>query len=220
MSIATHVNKDNPRDHTVVLVHGGWQTPDVFTALVKYLERAGYSVLAPALPSVGTIPAVPNFDEDVKAVRDAVKSLVDTGKKVIIVMHSYGAVPGCEALKDFVQEVGKDDYEDVDLQGGVVRLLFLAGMVLAPGMSTWSPNRTGPVPGFTEQVNIASKLHDNGYLNALCQNNLVTLHDGATRFYQDLGAEDAAYWASKLQVHSMLYASLVYLMIDVTASLL
>ena len=140
---------------TIILVHGGWQGPSTFSLLVRRLEKAGYSVFAPALPSTATKPALPSFDEDVKIVHNAIQSVVDTGKEVIVVMHSYGAVVGCEALrgikvKDLIEPLQTND----DLEaGGVTKLVFLCGMVLPVGGSTWKAEKgNDPVPGFECEV--------------------------------------------------------------------
>ena len=140
---------------TIILVHGGWQGPSTFSLLVPRLEKAGYSVFAPTLPSAATKPALPNFDEDVKIVHNAIQSVVDTGKEVIVVMHSYGAVVGCEALrgvrvKDMIEPLQIND----DLEaGGVIKLVFLCGLVLPIGGSTWKAEKgNDPIPGFAFAV--------------------------------------------------------------------
>ena len=146
---------------TIILVHGGWQGPSTFSLLVPRLEKAGYSVFAPALPSAATKPALPSFDEDVKIVHNAIQSVVDTGKETIVVMHSYGAVVGCEALrgikvKDLIEPLQTND----DLEaGGVIKLVFLCGMVLPEGGSTWKAEKgNDPVPGFEcEASDISSR---------------------------------------------------------------
>lgn len=148
--IAYHIMEGGHRIRpTVVLIHGGWQGPDFWSLVVPRLEKAGYSVFAPVLPSSGTSPALPNFDEDVKIIRHSVKSLLDSGKDVILVMHSYGAVPGCEAFKDLGT---KEDMQNQHIQygqGRVLKLVFLTAMVLPVGGSTWDAKKgLTAVPGF------------------------------------------------------------------------
>ncbi|SLM41220.1 Alpha/Beta hydrolase fold [Lasallia pustulata] len=181
--------RTNTTRPTIILVHGGWQGPSSFSLLVPRLEKAGYSVFAPTLPSAATEPALPSFDEDVKIVHNALQSVVDTGKKVIVVMHSYGAVVGCEALrgvkvKDLTEPLQSND----DLEaGGVVKLVFLCGMVLPVGGSIWKTEKgNDPVPGFE------------------CVDNLITITDAPNRFYNDLPPHSAAYWTSKMRAQSRL----------------
>ena len=113
------------------------------------LEKAGYSVFAPILPSSGTVPALPDFNEDVKVIRHAVESMIVAGKDVVVVMHSYGAIPGCEALRDLkVKEINS-----LDATGGIVKLVFLAGMLVPVGGSTWSTKKGNEaIPGFSFAV--------------------------------------------------------------------
>ena len=134
---------------TIILVHGGWQGPGFFLKVVPRLEKAGYSVFAPNLPSSGTAPALPDFSEDVKVIRHAVESTIETGKEVVVVMHSYGAIPGCEALRGLkIKQMGcRDD------AGGIIKLVFLTGMLVPLGGSTWSSKKgNAAIPGFSFAV--------------------------------------------------------------------
>ena len=136
---------------TIILVHGSWQSPEIFTFLIPRLEKAGYSVFAPSLPSSGANPPLKNFDEDVKVIRSTVKSVLDTGKDVVIVMHSYGAIPGCEALKGLKDEGGPQAQGRYNT-GKVLKLAFLAAMVVPVGGSTWKAERGESFPGFECRV--------------------------------------------------------------------
>ncbi|MCJ1285022.1 hypothetical protein MMC26_004359 [Xylographa opegraphella] len=183
------------RDTAIVLVHGGWVGPDVFSLVKARLERAGYTVLTPSLPSSGHQPALTSFDDDVAAVRCAIKSLIDTGKQIVLVMHSYGAVPGCEALKGLSAGGKTKKLDDKDGKGSVIKLVFIAAMTIAMGASTYHPKNAGlPVPGFEHE------------------NDLVKVLDARTRFYNDLSDSDAAYWVSCVRVQSMFvfYSHLTY----------
>ncbi|KAI9881514.1 MAG: hypothetical protein M1830_000077 [Pleopsidium flavum] len=187
--IAQHILQHNKSQikPTIILVHGGWQGPEVFTNLVPCLEKAGYSVFAPRLPSSGTIPALPDFDEDVKVVHSAIQSVIDTGKEVVVAMHSYGAVVGCEALKGLKIKDGAGSEGSVESHdsGGVVRLAFITGMILQEGGSIWEREKGNvPIPGFEYQ------------------DNLITILDAPSRFYNDLPERAANYWSSKLKPQS------------------
>ena len=134
---------------SIVLVHGGWNGPEVFSHVIVLLESRGYSTFAPTLPSAGAIPALSDFNEDVHVIRHAVQSLIDTGKEVVLVMHSYGAIPGCEAMRDI--KVKK--MHDKESGGGVIKLVFLAGLVVPVGGSTWKAEKGEvPIPGFAYKV--------------------------------------------------------------------
>jgi hypothetical protein len=47
---------------------------------------------------VGAEPLVASTDEDVAFINSAV-SLANLGKDVVVVMHSYGGIPGSDAMK-------------------------------------------------------------------------------------------------------------------------
>ncbi len=154
--IAHHILYKQPTElqvrPSIILVPGGWEGPEAFTYLVARLERAGYSVFVPRLPSNCTVPALPNFDEDVKAVYFAVQSTIDAGKDVVLVMHSYGAVVGCEALKNV--EAKKSMGSDAEgSTKGVVHLAFICGWLLPEGRSTLAKESANkPVQGLVLKV--------------------------------------------------------------------
>lgn len=102
---------------TILLIHGGWQSPSVWTQLVSLLELAGYSSFTPSLPSSGTIPAVPDLSADVNVVKNAIESILESGKDVVVVMHSYGAVVGCEALTAFTNDQEDAIMSDLAVKG-------------------------------------------------------------------------------------------------------
>ena len=145
---------------TLILIHGGWQSPETFLKIIPGLEKAGYSVFAPRLPSSGTTGS---FEEDVKIIRHTIDSVIETGKEVVLVMHSYGGVVGCEAMNkvkvkekpNMLQTPQDEDQslEDRARNGGVIKLVFIAAMLLPVGGSVWPSKRgNSPIPGFSYKV--------------------------------------------------------------------
>ncbi|KAL8743198.1 MAG: hypothetical protein Q9184_008143 [Pyrenodesmia sp. 2 TL-2023] len=174
---------------TIILVHGGWQGPETFSLLIPLLELASYSIFAVTLPSSGTVPAVADFSLDVAAVRNAVSSTIATGKDVLLVLHSYGAVVGCEALKGIkVDEATRVVESEGQLRvGRVVKVAFIAGLLFPEGKATLPMSKgTEATAGFE------------------CEDNLIRVLDGPRRFYNDLPPSEAAQWASRLKRHSRL----------------
>jgi hypothetical protein len=55
----------------------------------------------------------------------------DAGKDVILVMHSYGGVPGSAAAKD----LSKEERAKESKPGGIVRLVYLAAFPIEEGVS-------------------------------------------------------------------------------------
>lgn len=154
----THQPPLSPKP-TIILVPGGWQSPTIFSLILPALERFGYSVVPISLPSTTTDPAVSSFAPDVDAVRNVVTSCLAVGKDVVMIMHSYGGLVGCEALKEMDMEEQekrqKEGATEVSAgtlrRGRVLRLGFLAGLVFPVGRSTLSPTFAADkkVKGFT-----------------------------------------------------------------------
>ncbi|KAL8921070.1 MAG: hypothetical protein Q9172_004224 [Xanthocarpia lactea] len=172
---------------TIILVHGGWQGPETYSLVLPRLEESGYSVVAVTLPSAGTVPATRDFSSDVSIIRNVVSSTLTTGKDVVLVMHSYGAVPGCEALKGIKQDEAKLVMEsDAAVKvGRIIKLAFIAALLFPEGKATWNEGRGNePVPGFA------------------CEDDLIRCTDGPKRFYNDLPPQMALRWATRLKVQS------------------
>ena len=119
---------------TFLFVPGAWHPPSCFDSVTTILSQKGYDYRYVHLASIGESPPVQSTDPDVQIVRDIVQSLLDEGKNIIIVMHSYGGVVGSEAMKYFVNE------KTGQLQGSnsgakIARLVYLAAFVLPKGGS-------------------------------------------------------------------------------------
>jgi alpha-beta hydrolase superfamily lysophospholipase len=83
----------------IILVHGAYHQPSHWDLLVGLLQSAGYSTFAPKLPSSGASPLPGVFDADVSSVKQAILDAIAEGVTSIVpVFHSYGGIPGFEAL--------------------------------------------------------------------------------------------------------------------------
>jgi pimeloyl-ACP methyl ester carboxylesterase len=121
----------------IVLVQGSFQIPSVYQKLTDDLKNSGYPTFHPSLPSCSntTNADFPSktLDDDTEAVRKVVERLVqDEGKKVLVVMHSYGGLVGSNAIS---KELSYLHREAAGEPGGVVHLFYLAAFVLAEGQS-------------------------------------------------------------------------------------
>lgn len=117
---------------TIVLVPGAWHTAKCYDILVPHLQDAGYAALALTLPSVGGNPPVQSIDPDVDHIRKNIQPLLDAGKDVVVVMHSYGGVPGGSAMKGF----SKADRQGQGQPGGVSALVYLCAWMINEGTTT------------------------------------------------------------------------------------
>ena len=130
---------------TIVIVPGASQSPLFYHPLADALKKYGFAVEIVKTPSVGASPGLKTYDADVLAVRNTVTALVEKGDDVIVLMHSYGGVPGSAALK----ALGKEERRKDRKSGGVVRLMYVCSYALREaesvpgsgdleGMKTWS----------------------------------------------------------------------------------
>ncbi|KAF7194654.1 hypothetical protein HII31_04014 [Pseudocercospora fuligena] len=109
-------------DTTVVLVHGAWCKPTIFSPLLPYLS--GYNTIAPALPSVGCAPdseSMKSWQPDIQAASDAIVKALQrsTHEKVVVVSHSYAGIVCSEALQ-YVSVADRSRVRHVILQGVLV----------------------------------------------------------------------------------------------------
>jgi hypothetical protein len=83
----------------IVLIPGAWHTGACYHIIIPLLEDAGYATTALTLPSVG------------------------------VVMHSYGGIPGSDAMKG----LGRAERSGKGLKGGVVALVYICAWMLPEG---------------------------------------------------------------------------------------
>lgn len=122
---------------SVVLVHGAYHQPLHYSLLTTALESAGFRVSTPHLPSTQRIPAIQSSDPDIAAVRAAVLSELDdptNPRDVVMVLHSYGGIPGTQAIKG----LAKDAREREGKKTGVVAAVLIACIIVEEGESGMS----------------------------------------------------------------------------------
>ena len=144
MAKGNPASEENP---IIVIVQGCFQKPSPYNKLLNGLHSLGYSVVHPVLPSCDKtddplFPAI-NMIDDALAVRSALTRLIEyENKTVVVVMHSYGGLVGCEAIP---KDLSYADRQGRGLPGGVRHLFFFSAFLLDEGQSvlgSWgeSPN--------------------------------------------------------------------------------
>lgn len=111
-----------------VLLHGAWHSPRCWDRLTAELARAGYSSLAPALPSSGSTPPTPDWSRDVETIRKVVSDLVQE-EDVVVVMHSFSGMTGGTSLEG----LDKQTCVSKGLRGGVIRLVYIVAFLVPEG---------------------------------------------------------------------------------------
>lgn len=172
---------DTSSKPTILLVQGSFQIPEAYDKLVSALRSRGFVVAHPRLPSLSDHDS-PDFAErsladDSRAIEaEAKRLIVDEGKTVMVVMHSYGGLVGSDAIPE---DMSLQSRRQKGLSGGASRLFYFAGFILEQGKSVLGT--------FGESPN-----------NNIKPNGRYTMKNTASLIYQDLPPEEASYWASKI----------------------
>jgi hypothetical protein len=111
-------------------VLGSFSPPYFSNPFVSQLTAHKYDVVVAVLPSVSGKTAATMAD-DAQAVTSKV---ADEGKDVVLILHSYGGVPGTESAHG----VTKKELEALGKKGGVVALLYVTAFLVGAGKSLWS----------------------------------------------------------------------------------
>ncbi|KAL9595758.1 MAG: hypothetical protein Q9219_006256 [cf. Caloplaca sp. 3 TL-2023] len=127
----------------VILVHGAWHVPQHYQSFITELEKAGFQVSCPLLPTCDERKRLTaGMYEDAAVIRDIVQSWVDNSREVIMLLHSYGGAPGTEAVKG----MSLKERESRGLAGGVIRLIYMCAFMLQKGQSVGAAHLPRPVP--------------------------------------------------------------------------
>ncbi len=112
----------------IVLVHDMWHIPEHYRSYITALEQSAFQVYCPLLSTCDLTlpPDRRSVLGDLCILSALVKSLVATGKKVILVMHGYGGIIGSN-----VPEMLSFDYRAArGRRGGVIHLLYMCAYIL------------------------------------------------------------------------------------------
>lgn len=209
---------------TIVLVPGAWHKPEIYSSVTSDLDAHDYPTVSLPLPSAGAMPPNMTFDEDVRAIRDVLTTLVELDEKeVILVVHSYTGMPGAEAPKG----LGKKERQEKGLNGGVIRLVFIMAFAMPEGfqptaggaqMPEWmkldlevSRNSIPPTVPFPLPNSLSlgrawlPVASYPGLTSPKSQKGIVHVdpEDAKRIFYNDIPSAKADEWASKLTHQSL-----------------
>ena len=119
---------------TIVLIHGGWHVPSTYLKFTSSLQSAGYEVHVPRLPSMNEArPPTTGLVDDTALIRAYVESLVDAGRTVIAIMHSYGGQVGTNALHGL--GLSTRNHHTQGQSCGVAHLIYMCAFALPEGGS-------------------------------------------------------------------------------------
>jgi pimeloyl-ACP methyl ester carboxylesterase len=78
---------------SLIFVHGAGHTPETWDKLTALLD---FKSICPALP---TASGIGTFKDDIDTVRAAIEGELYSGHDVVVIVHSYGSLPGSSAMK-------------------------------------------------------------------------------------------------------------------------
>lgn len=151
---------------TILFVPGAWHKSACYAPVIQKLNAKGYDTATAELASVGPVPGLKTWADDVSNIQRELAALADAGKSIIVVAHSYGSLPAGEAMKGFLAR----EREAAGAKGGVVHFVYISAFVLPPSTSLMDALGGQDLPWF---VVSESKLE-------------IEPEDPASVFYNDL----------------------------------
>lgn len=133
---------------TILFVPGAWHFPAGYDAVRELLKPLSYPTEAVALPSIGAEPPNKALSDDMAYTRAAIEKVVEAGKKVVLVTHSYGGVVGSCAVED----LGFAQRKSAGKEGGVINFVYMSAFALPKGASLLDALGGNPLPWMNFKV--------------------------------------------------------------------
>lgn len=175
---------------TFVLVPGAWHGPETWDQVASLLKEKGFKCVAVELPSTLSDPSA-TFYDDVQAVRRPITEETTQGRDVVVVVHSYGSIVGCSAVKDFTRPKDKDESPPsteatpaTTPSGHVIGITVMASGFVPSGLSFLEALGGKPPPAWREDL-------ESGFA--------VVTADPREMLYHDLSPDEAEAWTSRLR---------------------
>ena len=89
------------KNPAIALVTGAFHSPSHYQKVLTILENSKFETHCQALPCLNCDkPQVATAAKDVAYIRhESLQPLIEDGKEILLVMHSYGGIPGSAAAK-------------------------------------------------------------------------------------------------------------------------
>ena len=130
---------------TIVLIPGSFcSSALVWDAVIDKLHNAGYDTLAVELQTVSPPSTAPakTMTDDAAHIHGIVEALANDDKEVIVVMSSYGGIPGTQAVKNMTQK----ERQEQGKGGGVTGLVYVSALLINEGESSEDSFEAFPMP--------------------------------------------------------------------------
>ncbi|KAI0176149.1 alpha/beta-hydrolase [Hypoxylon sp. FL1284] len=177
---------------SILLVPGSFSLPKFYDPVIQGVAKEGYEIRALHLPSVGleTGPRPgqpPTMYDDAAFIAKEALHLVEQGRDVVIVTHSYGGVPGTEAVRG----LAKEGREKLGQKGGIVRLAYMTSLVPAVGVAAAGVREDVP-----KNNRVALHVDENGWMYH------ADISQGASLSFSDVPRDEGEASVRKLTKHS------------------
>lgn len=128
----------------ILLIPGSFSPAKLYTTTVDTIKSAGYEVQVYDLPSASRAPPQKSADlyDDAAFFREKAREILNSGKNVVLLSHSYGGVVASETLKDLPT--------DAKNGAAVVGLVALNSLLLPVG-ATLKGGMGGELPSFVRE---------------------------------------------------------------------
>ncbi|KAI0543781.1 Alpha/beta hydrolase fold-1 [Xylaria curta] len=114
---------------TVFFIPGAWHEPWVFDSVRSILSARGFETEASSLATAGSTDPSVGLHDDAAKIRLALTKLVNEGKEVVLVAHSYGGI----VASNSVDGLSITQRAAIGLKGGVIMILYLAAFAIPIG---------------------------------------------------------------------------------------
>ncbi|KAI0184663.1 Alpha/beta hydrolase fold-1 [Xylaria flabelliformis] len=127
MEVATTTEKKTTP--TVFFIPGAWHEPWVFDSVRSILSARGFETEASSLATIGSADPSGGLHVDAAKIRSALTGLVNEGKEVVLVAHSYGGI----VASNSVDGLGIKQRATSGVKGGIIMILYLAAFAIPVG---------------------------------------------------------------------------------------
>lgn len=119
---------------SVVVSHGAFQTQYHYQRYVDAIRETTQidRIVVPEQLCAGPDPPLECFDQDVANIKAAITTELRSGRDVLLVAHSYGGIPGCEALAGLPPSSTSKEGKPV---GRILGIVFVTAFVVERGQS-------------------------------------------------------------------------------------
>ena len=138
------VSKTHYLKPTIVFVPGAFHTSAHFEPISALLNQASFPTTTVEIPTTARAKTA-SYRDDVYAIRFVLDKLVEEdGREVMLALHSYAGVPGCQTVSGLERSKRKAEGKS----GGVVHVLFIAALLVEQGRGMADALEGGKAPSW------------------------------------------------------------------------